>query len=37
MMTDLAAYALPLDMTLKQQLLAEHRVDVRAQLLARAL
>ncbi len=33
MMTDLAAYALPLDMTFKQQLLAEYRIDVRAQLL----
>lgn len=33
MMTDLAAYALPLALTLKQQLLAEYRVDVRAQLL----
>jgi len=33
MMTDLAAYALPLSQVLKQQLLAEYRVDVRAQLL----
>ncbi|MGD9633557.1 MAG: LON peptidase substrate-binding domain-containing protein [Pirellulales bacterium] len=33
MMTDLASYALPLALTLKQQLLAENRVDVRAQLL----
>lgn len=33
MMTDLAAYALPLDMKLKQQLLAERHVDIRAQLL----
>jgi uncharacterized protein len=33
MMTDLAAYALPLDLALRQQLLAENRVDVRAQLL----
>ncbi len=33
MMTDLASYALPLDLALKQQLLAENRVDVRAQLL----
>jgi Lon protease-like protein len=33
MMTDLAAYALPLDVAVKQQLLAECCVDVRAQLL----
>jgi ATP-dependent Lon protease len=33
MMTDLAAYALPLELQLKRQLLAECRVDVRAQLL----
>lgn len=33
MMTDLAAYALPLDLAIKKQLLAEFRVDVRAQLL----
>jgi hypothetical protein len=33
MMTDLAAYALPLAMEVKQRLLAEFRVDVRAQLL----
>jgi hypothetical protein len=33
MMTDLAAYALPLDLAFKKQLLAEFRVDVRAQLL----
>jgi ATP-dependent Lon protease len=33
MMTDLAAYALPLSIALKQQLLAENRVDVRAQIL----
>ena len=33
MMTDLAAYALPLDLKLKQQLLAERHVDIRAQLL----
>jgi hypothetical protein len=32
-MTDLAAYALPLGMPLKKRLLAECRVDVRAQLL----
>jgi uncharacterized protein len=32
-MTDLAAYALPLDLAIKQQLLAECRVDVRAQML----
>jgi uncharacterized protein len=33
MMTDLAAYALPFDLAVKQQLLAESRVDVRAQLV----
>jgi hypothetical protein len=33
MMTDLVSYAIPLDLEVKQQLLAEHRVDVRAQLL----
>jgi Lon protease-like protein len=33
MLTDLAAYALPLDIAVKQQLLAECRVDVRAQSL----
>jgi len=33
MMTDLAAYALPFGVALKQRLLAECRVDVRAQLL----
>jgi Lon protease-like protein len=33
MMTDLAAYALPLGMPLKKRLLAECRVDVRAKLL----
>jgi Lon protease-like protein len=33
MMTDLAAYALPLDVAVKQQLLAECCVDLRAQLL----
>jgi Lon protease-like protein len=33
MITDLAAYALPFELALKQQLLAEPRVDVRAQLL----
>jgi Lon protease-like protein len=33
MMTDLAAYALPLEITLKQQLLGEPRVDARARLL----
>ncbi len=32
-MTDLAAYALPLSLALKQQLLAENCVDVRAQML----
>jgi Lon protease-like protein len=37
MMTDLAAYALPFDMTVKQQLLAEPRVDVRAQLVLEQL
>lgn len=37
MMTDLAAYALPLGMALKQQLLAECRVDVRARLLLEQL
>ena len=37
MLTDLAAYALPLDLALKQQLLAEPRVDVRAQLLLEQL
>ncbi len=37
MMTDLAAYALPLDLALKQQLLAEPRVDVRAQMLLEQL
>lgn len=37
MMTDLAAYALPFDLALKQQLLAECRVDVRAQLLLEQL
>ena len=37
MMTDLAAYALPFDLALKQRLLAEHRVDVRAQLLLEQL
>jgi Lon protease-like protein len=33
MMADLAAYALPLGVTMKQRLLAECRVDVRAQML----
>ena len=33
MMTDLAAYALPLGMSLKQRLLAECQIDVRAKLL----
>lgn len=33
LLTDLAAYALPLDMTTKRQLLAEDRVSVRAQTL----
>jgi uncharacterized protein len=33
MMTDLAAYAFPFNLALKQQLLAERRVDVRARLL----
>ena len=33
MMTDLAAYALPFDIALKQQLLGEPRVDARARLL----
>ncbi len=37
MMTDLAAYALPFELALKQQLLAEPRVDVRAQLLVEHL
>jgi uncharacterized protein len=37
MMTDLAAYALPFDLELKQQLLAEPRVDVRAKLLIEQL
>jgi uncharacterized protein len=33
LLTDLAAYALPLEMTVKQQLLAECRVNERAQIL----
>jgi uncharacterized protein len=33
MMTDLASYALPLEVSLKQRLLAESRIDVRARLL----
>jgi len=33
MLTDLAAYALPLGMSLKQRLLAERQIDVRAKLL----
>jgi len=36
-MTDLAAYALPLAMAIKKRLLAEYRVDVRAQLLLERL
>ena len=37
MMTDLAAYALPLGMQLKKRLLAECRVDVRAEVLIKHL
>jgi uncharacterized protein len=37
MMTDLAAYALPFDLQLKQKLLAEPCVDVRAELLLEQL
>jgi Lon protease-like protein len=33
LLTDLAAYALPLDTEVKQQLLAECRVSIRAQIL----
>jgi Lon protease-like protein len=33
LLTDLAAYALPLDLAIKRQLLAERRVSVRAQML----
>ncbi len=37
MMTDLAAYALPFEIALKQRLLGEPRVDVRARLLLEQL
>jgi len=37
MLTDLAAYALPLGVSMKQRLLAECRVDVRAQMLLEQL
>lgn len=37
MMTDLASYALPLDVALKQRLLAEYHVDVRARMLLEQL
>jgi Lon protease-like protein len=33
LLTDLAAYALPLDLAVKQQLLAESRVSARAEIL----
>jgi Lon protease-like protein len=37
LLTDLAAYALPLDMAIKRQLLAENRVSIRAQTLLRQI
>jgi uncharacterized protein len=37
MLTDLAAYALPLSVSMKQRLLAESRVDLRAQILLEQL